>query len=263
MQMFNIPNWIDLTWVDFLDILVVAFVTYWIILLIKGTRAVHMIAGLAIVFIAYVISRILPMYTLHWILNSFLSSVILIIVILFQDDIRRALARMGINPLFAGISPKEEGRLFDEIISSTLSMSEQKVGALIVLERDTRLDDFIHGRTILDARVSRELLAGIFFPLSPLHDGATILREGRIYAAGCFLPLTERTDIDKSLGTRHRAALGISEQTDAVTMVVSEEDGSISIALDGILQHNLNPLTLKETLTNIFSSSVLINRTKI
>ncbi len=146
-----------------------------------------MIAGLAIVFIAYVLSRILPMYTLNWILNSFLSSVILIIVILFQDDIRRALARMGINPLFAGVNPKEEERLFEEIVSSTLSMSEQNVGALIVLERDTRIDDFIHGRTILDARVSRELLTSIFFPLSPLHDGATILRGGRIYAAGCFL----------------------------------------------------------------------------
>ncbi len=262
MKIFNIPNWIDLNWVDCLDILVVAFVTYWIILLIKGTRAVHMIAGLAIVFIVYVISRILPMYTLNWILNSFLSSVILIIVILFQDDIRRALARMGINPLFAGISPIEEGRFFDEIVSSLLTMSETNVGALIVLERDTRLDDFIHGQTKLDARVCRELLTSIFFPLSPLHDGATVLREGKVYAAGCFLPLTERTDIDKSLGTRHRAALGISEQTDAVTMVVSEEDGSISIALDGVLQHNLNPQTLKETLTSIFYSNLLMNKHK-
>ena len=256
-------DWLDLTWVDVLDILVVTFVTYWIILLIKGTRAVHMVAGLAIVFIAYVVSRLLPMHTLHWIINSFLSSIILIIVVLFQEDIRRALARMGRNPLFAGMSRREESRLMEEIAVATVYMSERNVGALIVLERDTRLNDFLEGGTELDARVSREILTSIFFPLSPLHDGAAVLREGRIYAAGCFLPLTKRTDIHKSFGTRHRAALGITERSDAVVIVVSEEDGSISVALDGILQHGLSPKALREALTDLFSPYVPREKRKV
>ena len=249
-------DWIELSWVDLLDILVVAFVAYWIILLIKGTRAVHMVAGLAIVFIAYVISKILPMYTLHWILNSFLSSIIIIIVVLFQDDIRRVLARMGRNPLFVGMSPKEEGKLLEEIVAATGYMSERRLGSLVVLERETPLEDFLEGGTVLDARVSREALENIFFPPSPLHDGAAILREGRIYAAGCFLPLTKRTDIHKTFGTRHRAALGISERSDAVVIVVSEEDGSVSVVLDGILQHGLSARALRDALTDLFSPYV-------
>ena len=255
-------DWIDLNWVDVLDILVVAFVTYWIILLIKGTRAVQILAGLAIVFIAYVISQILPMYTLQWILNVFLSSIILIIVILFQDDIRRALARMGRNPLFTGMTQKEESKLLGEIAASMVAMSERHVGALLVLERETRLDDFLEGGTILDAKVTREILKSIFFPLSPLHDWATVLREGRVFTAGSFLPLTVQTDIRKSLGTRHRAALGITEQTDAVAIVVSEEDGSISIALDGDLQHGLREEELKETLKELFYPHTPIEKRK-
>lgn len=246
-------DWIDFGWVDLLDILVVAFVTYWIILLIKGTRAIHMVSGLAIVFVAYVGSEILPFYTLHWILNAFLSSVVLIIVVLFQEDIRRALARMGRNPLFAGMTPKEESKLLEETVAATLVMSERHVGALIVLERETRLDDFLEGCTHLDAKVSREILASIFFPLSPLHDGASIIRKGRIYSAGCFLPLTNRTDISKSYGTRHRAAIGIAERTDAVAIVVSEEDGSISLAIDSGLHNGLSASDLKSILAKHFS----------
>jgi diadenylate cyclase len=247
-------DWIHITWVDILDILVVAFVTYWILLLIKGTRAVNMLGGLAIIFIAFVASQILPMYTLHWILNIFLSSIIIIIVILFQEDLRRALTRMGRNPLFSGMSKKEESRLLEEITSAMAAMSERHVGALLVLERETRLDEFLEGGTELDAKVSRETLKSIFFPLSPLHDGATVLREGRIYLAGCFLPLTIRTDIRKSWGTRHRAALGIAERTDAVVILVSEEDGSISLAMDGTLQHDLGQELLLKSLRSIFSS---------
>ena len=256
MHSFHNLDWIQVTWVDVLDILVVAFVTYWIMLLIKGTRAVNMLAGLAIIFIAYVTSQILPMYTLHWILNIFLSSIIIIIVILFQEDIRRALARMGRNPLFTGVSRTEESRLLEEVTASMEAMSERHVGALLVLERETRLDEFLEGGTALDSRVTRELLKSIFFPLSPLHDGATILREGRIHAAGCVLPLTSRTDIQKSMGTRHRAALGIAEKTDAVVLVVSEEDGSISVAVKGNIMHGLKPDELQKTLTRLFSPYV-------
>ncbi|MEW6440758.1 MAG: diadenylate cyclase CdaA [bacterium] len=253
--MSGIPNfdWLDFGWVDLLDILVVAVVTYWMILLIKGTRAVHMLTGLAIVFSAYVGSEILPFYTLHWILNAFLSSIVLIVVVLFQEDIRRGLARMGRNPLFTGMNPKEESKLLQEIVAATVAMSERHVGALIVLERETRLDDFLEGCTVLDAKVSREILASIFYPLSPLHDGATVLHEGRVHAAGCFLPLTNRTDISKSFGTRHRAAIGITERSDAVAIVVSEEDGSISMAVDCELQHGMQPAELQESLTRLFS----------
>jgi len=254
--MYSLQNldWLQITWVDILDILVVAFVTYWILLLIKGTRAVHMLGGLAIVFIAYVASQILPMYTLHWILNIFLGSIIIIIVILFQEDLRRALTRMGRNPLFSGMSKKEESRLLEEITAAMGAMSERHVGALLVLERETRLDEFLEGGTELDAKVSRETLKSIFFPLSPLHDGATVLREGRIYLAGCFLPLTTRTDVEKSWGTRHRAALGIAERTDAVVILASEEDGSISLVMDGNLEHDLGPDLLLKRLREIFIS---------
>lgn len=242
-------GWIDFGWVDLVDILVVAFVTYWIILLIKGTRAIHMVTGLAIVFIAYVLSDIFPMYTLHWILNAFLSSMVLIIVVLFQEDIRRALARMGRNPLFAATTAREETKLLQEVVAATVAMSERHVGALMVLERETRLDDFLQGCTPLDARVSREILASIFYPLSPLHDGATVLRKDRIHAAGCFLPLTTRVDISKAFGTRHRAALGIAERTDALAVVVSEEDGSLSVAVNGELYHGLEVADLQSLLT--------------
>jgi len=256
--MKSLPNldWIQISWVDVLDILVVAFVTYWIMLLIRGTRAVNMLAGLAIVFIAYVTSQVLPMYTLHWILNIFLSSIIIIIVILFQEDIRRALARMGKNPLFSGMSKREESLLLEEITASMAAMSERHVGALLVLERETRLNDFLEGGTVMDARVTRELLKSLFFPLSPLHDGATILREGRVFLAGCFLPLTIQTDVQKSMGTRHRAAMGITERSDAVAIVVSEEDGSISLAMSGQLKHGLTPDELKRDLTALFSPYV-------
>lgn len=247
-------GWIDFGWLDLVDILVVAFVTYWIILLIKGTRAIHMVSGLAIVFVAYVLSDLFPMYTLHWILNAFLSSIVLIVVVLFQEDIRRALARMGRNPLFATTAAWEGTKLLQEVVAATVAMSERHVGALMVLERETRLDEFLQGCTLLDARVSREILASIFYPLSPLHDGATVLRKGRIYAAGCFLPLTTRVDISKAFGTRHRAALGIAERTDALAVVVSEEDGSLSVAVDGELYHGLEVADLQGLLTRHMAS---------
>jgi diadenylate cyclase len=256
--MYSLPrlDWIHITWVDILDILVVSLMTYWILLLIRGTRAVNMLGGLAILFIAYIVSQILPMYTLHWILSIFLGSIIIIIVVLFQEDLRRALTRMGRNPLFSGMSKVEESRLLEEVVAAMVAMSERHVGALLVLERETRLDDFLAGGTVLDAKVSRETLKSIFFPLSPLHDGATVLRAGRIYLAGCFLPLTIRSDIQKSWGTRHRAALGITERSDAVVILVSEEDGSISLAMDGTLQHALSQDGLKKRLHELFTPHV-------
>lgn len=251
MDLLLDPQLIDLHWVDLLDIVVVAFVTYWILVLIKGTRAVQMLAGLAIVFVMYVVSQVVHMYTLHWILNSFLSSILLIIVVLFQEDIRRALARMGRNPLFLGMSRKEESALFDELISAVVALSERHVGALLVLERETKLDEFLEGGTALDGKLSREILASIFFPLSPLHDGAVVIRQGRIHVTGCFLPLTKRTDIRKELGSRHRAALGITENTDAVVIVVSEENGAVSIAHEGELYYRLSADELRTKLTAI------------
>ena len=241
---------------DLIDIIVVAFVTYWLLILIRGTRAVHMLAGLAIVCIIYVVSQVTHMYTLQWVLNSLLTSILLIIVVIFQEDIRRALARMGRNPLFIGMSRREESLFLEEIVLAACAMSERHVGALLVLERETRLDDFLEGGTVLDGKVSREILASIFFPLSPLHDGAVVIREGRIHSAGCFLPLTQRTDIDKALGSRHRAALGITERTDAVTIVVSEENGSVSIASEGTLRYNLTVKELRNTMNAIFSPHV-------
>ena len=241
-----------LRWQDIIDILLVAFVIYRIFVLIKGTRALQMLVGLAFLVLAYVGSQVFELFTLHWILNAFLTSIILVVVVLFQNEIRRALAHVGVNPFSPRETAATVAQAVEELMKASVSLANKKTGALLVLQRDTDLEDYVEKGVKIDATLSRELLLSIFLPYSPIHDGAVLLRDGRVAWAGCFLPLTTRIDVDKSLGTRHRAALGITEETDAVVIVISEETGGISVVLNGRMTRNLDGASLRRVLLKLF-----------
>lgn len=236
---------------DIIDIAIVAFIIYRIFLLIKGTRAVQMLLGLAVILGIYVASQVVGLYTLHWFLDNFLSSIILVIVVIFQNDIRRALMHVGRNPFFGGMSTMEELEIIDEIVQSCVSLANRRTGALIVIERETGLKDLLEVGTRIDARVSSDLITSIFLPYSPLHDGAVVIQQGRIQQAGCFLPLSPNPDISKALGTRHRAAIGLTELVDAVAIVVSEETGKISVVVGGRITRDLDSTGLKKVLNRL------------
>jgi len=236
---------------DAIDVAIIAFVIYQIINLIRGTRAVQMLIGLVVFFLAFLSSRYFDLYALNWILDNFLGSILLVIVIIFQDDIRRALTQVGTRPFF-GVESGLHGQDLEEIIRAAVSLASKRIGALIVLQRDVGLNDFIEVGTRLDARVSKELITSIFQPLSPIHDGALIIHKGRIIAAGCFLPLTTNPHVSKTLGTRHRAAIGLTEETDAAVIVISEEEGAISMVREGRITRDLDAATLRSTLQRMF-----------
>jgi len=241
----------SIRWQDIADIGIVAFITYRLILLIRGTRAIQMIAGLGVLTIVYFGARELGLMTLYWLLGTILSSIFLIIIIVFQRDIRRALIQMGQASPF-GQSSEETYLAIDEIIKATSYLSKKKIGALIVLERETGLREYIEAGTIIDAELSSALLISIFHTSSPLHDGAVFIKDGRIFSAGCVLPLTKNPYISKHLGTRHRAAIGISEETDALAIVVSEETKEISIVQHGAISTNMGEKALRNRLDAIF-----------
>jgi len=222
-------------WQDILDIIVVSIIIYRVLLFIKGTRAIQLLVGVIIVLFVFYVSKKLELFTLNWILGNFVGSIIIILVVIFQDDIRRMLLAIGRSPFLRKISYIEETMFYDSIANACNIMGKRKIGALIKL----------------DAKVNTELLLSIFYPGSALHDGATIIREGRIRAAGCILPLTQREDIDKSFGTRHRAAIGISEITDAIAIVVSEENGYISYAFRGEIYKKISGDELKSVIKEL------------
>jgi uncharacterized protein (TIGR00159 family) len=235
------------------DILLVTVVIYRIFRIIRGTRAVQILVGLAVLMVAYVGAEFFELFTLHWILNGFLSSIILVVVVLFQNDIRRALAHVGMNSLFRYRESAAMGaQAIEELMKASVSLANKRIGALIVLERGTNLRDHVEGGLEIGGRVSRELLLSIFLPYSPIHDGAVVIKDDKILWAGCFLPLTTRHDVDKELGTRHRAAVGITEETDAVVIVVSEERGAVSLALNGRITRDLEGASLRRVLTRLF-----------
>ncbi|MDT8419244.1 MAG: diadenylate cyclase CdaA [Desulfuromonadales bacterium] len=236
---------------DLLDIGIVAFIIYRIILLIKGTRAVQMLLGLAVILMVYVASRVGDLHTLNWFLSNFLSSIILVIVVIFQNDIRRALMHVGRNPFFAGLTDLEESEVIAELVKAALAMANRRIGALLVIERETGLKDILNIGTQIDAKVTSEVITSIFLPGSPIHDGALIIQQGQLKQAGCFLPLSDRTDISKSLGTRHRAAIGLTEMVDAVAIVVSEETGKISVVVNGGITRDLDATSLKKVLKRL------------
>ena len=238
---------------DTVDITLVAFAIYWLLLLIRGTRAVQILVGLFVLLGASVLSDVFQLVTLRLILDNFLSYGVLIIIVLFQSDIRRALARVG-RGFFPSVSARQESQIVEEVVRAAQALSQKRVGALIVLERETGLEDQIEAGTKVDAEVTKDLLISLFLPYSPLHDGAVVIQRGRIAFAGCILPLTLKTDLPEGLGTRHRAAVGITEETDAVVVVVSEETAHISVVMAGELVQNLDPPRLRETLADILAS---------
>jgi diadenylate cyclase len=238
-------------WNDLLDIALVSFVIYFIILLIKGTRAVQMLFGLAVIVLVYLGSKVTGLFTLQWILDNFLSSIVIVIVVLFQHDIRRALIHVGKNPFFSDISYQEETEIIEELVKACVSLASKKIGALIVIERETGLKDLLEMGVEIDAKVAGDLITSIFLPYAPIHDGAVIIQQGRIKKAGCFLPLSQSQDISKTFGTRHRAAFGLTELVDAVTIVVSEETGKISVVVGGKITRDLDSSSLRRILKRL------------
>jgi len=242
---------INSRWLDFLDIIIVAVLIYQVLVIIRGTRAFQILLGLFLIFITYQFSLLLGFYTLHWILNGFLSSIVIIVVVLFQNEFRRALAKFGKTSFV--LNPAEELNYLDKVIKACTTMSLKRIGALIVFTRENKLPVIAEGGVEINAVVSDALILSIFNPTAPIHDGAIIIDHGRIVAAGCFLPLAIEPMIDKVYGTRHRAAMGISEDTDAVVIVVSEETGKISLSIGGKITKEQNPESLGRILNKLFS----------
>jgi len=237
---------------DSIDIVLVMLGIYWLLLLIRGTRAVQILVGLIVLISVSVASEIFQLLTVRWILANFLGSAVIIIVVLFQHDIRRALARVG-RGFFPAVSAQRESQIAEEVVRAVQTLAQKRVGALIVLERETGLDDQIEAGTPLDATVSKELLISLFIPYSPLHDGAVVIQHGRVAYAGCILPLTLKAGLPAGLGTRHRAGLGITEETDAVVVVVSEETASISVVMAGEIISDLDAPRLRVVLREILA----------
>lgn len=235
---------------DTVDILLVTAGIYWLLLLIRGTRAVQILVGLIVLIALSLASELFQLAALGMILERFLDFAVLIIVILFQNDIRRALARVG-RGFFPSFAESRDIQIVEEIVRAAGSLSQRRQGALIVLERETNLADMIEAGVSVDAALTKELLLSIFHPTSPMHDGAVIIQEGRVASAGCILPLTVRTDLPEGLGTRHRAAVGITEETDALVVVVSEETSSISVVLGGEMLRGLDAPRLRVVLREI------------
>jgi diadenylate cyclase len=238
-------------WQDVLDVLIVAFIIYRLLLLIKGTRALQLVIGLTVVFFAFYVSRTLDLFTLGWILNNFVAFAGIVIVVIFQNEIRRVLFALGRSPFFRKIAYVDETLFFEELANACVVMSKRRTGALIVIEREMALSEFMEAGIKIDADVNTELIVSVFQPATPLHDGALVIGEGRVKAASCVLPLSTRDDIDKDFGTRHRAAIGITEVTDAVSVTVSEESGHISYAQGGTITRNVTGETLKRELREL------------
>ncbi|MGM9553893.1 MAG: diadenylate cyclase CdaA [Faecousia sp.] len=239
---------------DIIDILVVAFIIYGIITMIQTTGAARIAKSVVIILALTVVTQLLNMYLMNYLLDKILEIGLIALVIMFQPELRRMLEKLGGKSLREMISMKEEQREIDRVIAQTVSacetMSKERTGVLIVFERDTSLMDYQKSGTVIDAQVSSELLRNIFFTKAALHDGAVIIRNERIAAAGCVLPLTQNRNISSDLGTRHRAAIGMSEVSDAVVVIVSEETGTISVAVGGMLKRHLAPQTLEKLLLN-------------
>lgn len=241
--------------IDLLDVGIVAFIVYRVLLLIKGTRAMQMLTGLGILAIGFFLSSALELFTTHWLLSHFFDYLVLIVIVLFQDDLRRALTHVGKNPFFSTSASEAERAMVDEIARAATRLASERTGALIVLERETGLKNFIETGSKLDAQVKAELLYSIFLESSPIHDGAVIITGGRIAAAGCFLPLSKDPNIDKKYGTRHRAALGITEDSDAIVVLVSEEAGEAHLVKNGKLITNLSEQELSQSLSALLDLS--------
>jgi len=249
----------SMRWQDVLDIFVVAFIIYHFILMLKGTRAFRMLVGLVVIILVTILSQWLKLQTLNWLFSNFWQMGIIILVIIFQPELRKALAQVGTTPFYLGAVLREE-IVLKEIVDAADYLAKRKIGALIVLEREMGLKNYIDSGIRINGEVTKELLVSIFLPYSPLHDGAVIVRYDKVVAAGCLLPLSTDPRISKVLGTRHRAALGLTEETDAIVVVVSGERGSISVAIGGKLTRELDRDSLFRVLANLFLKNGKVKR---
>jgi diadenylate cyclase len=249
VSQFNVGVW------DAVDILIVAYVFYRLILIIRGTRAEQLVKGLIVLLLATIVSDQLGLNTLHWLLRQLMTVGLIAIPIVFQPELRRALEHLGRGKFFQRTywnwNPQEFDHLLDELAKAIPVLVKKRIGALIVIERETGLKEWVETGIAVDGVVSAELLINIFFPRSPLHDGAVVIRGSQIVAAGCYLPLTDDPSLNKELGTRHRAGIGITEHSDAVSIIVSEETGIVSVAHNGILTRYLDEKKLRAILTDL------------
>lgn len=245
---------------DAIDILIVAYAIYRLLLLIRGTRAVQLLKGIFVILLATALSSVFHLTTVNWLLNKLWTVGLIAILVVFQPELRRALDHLGRGGFFSvswkSTSSQEDEfhELIAETVKATQVLAKAKIGALMVMERTTGLTEYIETGTLVEGRVSSQLLINTFIPNTPLHDGAVVLKGNRLISAGCFLPLTENRNLDKELGTRHRAALGVTEQSDAVAVVVSEETGKVSIAVDGVLTRDLSENALYALLQTLLTT---------
>lgn len=230
----------DVTWVDLVDIVLVSYLFYLLLRLIRGGRAFQMVVGTFVLVVFFFASRWAELTTVNWLLRNTLAYIGFAVIVLYQQELRKALAHLGQAPLFRFLNPSAGKGTLDEIAFSVLTLAQRRIGGILVLERDIGLRSYIEGGILLDAVVTYDLLLSIFNPKSPLHDGAVIVQGDRVAAAACFLPISINPQLSKELGTRHRAALGITEDTDAVAIVVSEETGAISFVENGQLERALD-----------------------
>ncbi len=237
---------------DILDISIVSWLLYRGLILIRGTQAAPMLAGLGALALLYFSANWFGLLTVAWVLGSFLSSIILVVVVVFQEEIRRGLTKVGLNPIVRRNNKVLEEQVIEDVVLASMRLARNRTGGLIVLQREVGLDNLLESSVIIDGALSRKLLMSIFVKESPLHDGAVIINGDRIKAAGCVLPLSHNPDLDPNLGTRHRAAVGLSERSDALVIIISEENGSISLAREGKLTRNMDPSVLRDTLHRFF-----------
>lgn len=245
---------------DSLDVFLVYYLTYRALLVLRGTRAMQIGLGLSLVFVLYLVAQALRLVTVISVMGALISSMLLIIVVVFQSDIRRGLQRVGSRAWFGSLARAQETKVIDEVVEAATELARHRIGALITFEQDANLDEFVgvHKGHVLDAQVTRELLVALFLPegMNKLHDGSVVIRNLRIAKAGVFFPMPEGRVVDDSFGSRHRAALGITEETDAVVVIVSEERGTISFCFNGNIASNLDGPKLRTMLDAIFSPKV-------
>ncbi len=235
-------------WRDALDVVIVAFIIYELLLFIRGTHAVQMALGALVLVLAYWVSSLLDLETVNWILRTLLPYVVFGIIVVFQAEIRKVLAHLGKTPLLGAFQSEKTEGVIDEVVLAATTLSSEKTGAIVVIEREMGLRSYLETGIALDAIVTYDLLISIFNPGTPLHDGAVIVQGNRIAAAACFRPLTVNPELSRALGSRHRAAIGVTEDTDALAVVVSEESGAISLVAGGQIRRGLDGRALKQAL---------------
>lgn len=251
----------NVRWTDVIDIGILWYVVYRTLLLMRGTRAFQSLVGLLLALVLYVLSGRLDLYAIHWMLEKFFVYIVLAVIVLFQADIRRGLAGAG-GRLFPSFSSQPAQNALEELVRASFVMASRRIGALVAIEREASLQEYADGGNRMDARISSELLLAIFHPTSPLHDGAVVVQKEKILAAKVFLPLSLSKDVSRFYGTRHRAAIGLTEETDAVVLIVSEERGTVSLVVAGEVQPVADANELRERLLECFQARAAIPRAR-